>query len=88
MKKSRLFGLAFTIAAAVAMADEPPAAPPAPAQHRSLQEVRAACKEDVQKLCTGVQPGGGRIVGCLKQHKEEVSDGCKQAIQKAKPNTA
>jgi len=48
--------------------------------------VRAACQADVQKLCATVQPGGGRIVACLKEHKEEVSDGCKQAIGKAKQN--
>jgi hypothetical protein len=28
--------------------------------------------------------GGGRIVGCLKEHKMEVSVGCAKAIQKIK----
>ncbi len=46
-------------------------------------EVRAACTEDVQRLCAGVPSGGGRILACLKQHKEEVSDRCKQAIVNA-----
>ena len=41
---------------------------------------RTACANDVQKLCAGVQPGGGRILACLKQHKDQVSDGCKQAV--------
>src|ERR1039457_6526525 len=41
---------------------------------------RTACAEDVQKLCSNVQQGGGRIIACLKQHKDEVSDRCKQAI--------
>src|ERR1035438_5252525 len=41
---------------------------------------RTACAEDVQKLCSNVQQGGGRIIACLKQHKDEVSQGCKQAI--------
>ena len=41
---------------------------------------RTACAADVQKLCSNVQQGGGRIIACLKQHKEEVSDRCKQAI--------
>jgi len=87
MKKSAwLFSLGFAIAAGVAMADEPPATPPTPAQQRNLKEVRAACQTDVQKLCAGVQPGGGRIVACLKEHKDEVSDSCKQAIAKAKQN--
>src|ERR1022692_1027269 len=45
----------------------------------SLAALRAACAEDAQKLCAGVQPGGGRIVACLKEHKDSLSDRCKQA---------
>jgi hypothetical protein len=45
----------------------------------SLAAIRAACTEDAQKLCAGVQPGGGRIVACLKEHKDSLSDRCKQA---------
>ena len=48
-----------------------------------LAQARAACASDLQRLCAGVQPGGGRIIACLKQHKDEVSDGCKQAILSA-----
>jgi len=44
-----------------------------------LAAIRAACAEDAQKLCAGVQPGGGRIVACLKEHKDSLSDRCKQA---------
>jgi hypothetical protein len=51
-------------------------APPAWADAMSL------CKADVARLCPGIQPGGGRIVGCLKEHKEEMSVGCAKAIQK------
>ncbi len=43
-------------------------------------DARTACAADVQKLCAGVPAGGGRVLACLKQHKDEVSDGCKQAI--------
>ena len=44
---------------------------------------RAGCTDDVQRLCAGVQPGGGRILACLKEHKDAVSDKCKQAAQQA-----
>lgn len=49
-----------------------------------LDALRAACQDDAQKLCAGVQPGGGRIINCLVQHKDQVSDACKQAFIKAK----
>ena len=42
------------------------------------------CKSDVARLCPGLQPGGGRIIGCLKEHKMEVSVGCAKALQKMK----
>jgi hypothetical protein len=42
--------------------------------------VHAACQADLTKLCDGVQPGGGRIMQCLKTHKDEISAPCKSAI--------
>ena len=42
------------------------------------------CKADVARLCPGVQMGGGRIVACLKEHKEEMSIGCGKALQAMK----
>ena len=45
----------------------------------SLDALRAACADDAQRLCAGVQPGGGRVVACLKEHKDSLSDRCKQA---------
>jgi hypothetical protein len=45
----------------------------------SLAAVQAACSGDAQKLCAGVQPGGGRIIACLKEHRDALSDQCKQA---------
>lgn len=46
-------------------------------------EVRQVCTADVQQLCANVQPGGGRLLACLKQHQDQVSTGCKQAIYNA-----
>ena len=47
---------------------------------QQIAQARAACASDIQKLCAGVPSGGGKIVACLKQHKDQVSDGCKQAV--------
>src|SRR5262245_30513848 len=48
-------------------------------EQSALAAIRAACAADAQRLCAGVQQGGGRIVACLKEHKDSLSDGCKQA---------
>jgi hypothetical protein len=48
------------------------------------KERPGACRADVQKLCKGVQPGGGRIAICLKQHESELSPGCRERIAEAK----
>ena len=42
------------------------------------------CKADFERLCPGVQPGGGRIIACLKEHKEEMSIGCGKALHAMK----
>ncbi len=42
------------------------------------------CKPDVERLCPGVEPGGGRIVACLKAHKMDMSVGCAMALKKMK----
>jgi len=49
---------------------------------------RAACQADVAKLCPGIQPGGGRIIGCLKQNEAQVSTSCKEAIAKGRARKA
>jgi len=49
---------------------------------------RTACKGDVEKLCPGVQPGGGRIIACLKQNEAQVSAPCKDAMLKARERKA
>src|SRR3984885_4318460 len=73
-----LFGLFATAAIESAAADQPSAASSA-----LLDQVRAACQADAQNLCSGVQAGGGRIINCRAQHKDAVSDACKQALMKA-----
>ena len=35
------------------------------------------CAEDIQTLCPGIQPGGGKLSGCLKENASQLSRGCK-----------
>lgn len=39
-----------------------------------------ACRADFGKFCKGVQPGGGRVVECLKQHEAELAPACKSTL--------
>src|SRR5580704_184389 len=56
----------------------------APADEAAAMAVlRAGCTEDAQRLCANVQPGGGRILACLKEPTDTLSDKCKQAAQQA-----
>ena len=81
-----LAGLPKTLAAAVALAGCLTVAGPATAQQPAPaagQALKEACKGDYKTLCSEVQPGGGRIVACLKQQADKLSPGCKQALTAA-----
>jgi hypothetical protein len=43
-----------------------------------------ACKADYDKYCKGILPGGGRIVACLNEQHDKLSDACKTAIDSRK----
>ncbi len=43
-----------------------------------------ACREDAQRLCGDVKPGGGNIHDCMKAHEGELSSDCKASMQKHK----
>lgn len=42
------------------------------------------CKDDVEKLCPGIEKGDGRIARCLKEKESEVSAVCKEHRAKMK----
>jgi hypothetical protein len=44
-------------------------------------EQRAACEGDAKKLCSGVIPGGGRILDCLAKQKDKLSEDCKKVVE-------
>ncbi|MEG6509945.1 cysteine rich repeat-containing protein [Methyloligella sp. 2.7D] len=41
------------------------------------------CREDYKRLCRGTQPGGGRVLACLQNQNEMLSDGCTSAMPRA-----
>jgi hypothetical protein len=48
-----------------------------------LAAIRKACRADAEKNCADIEPGGGRIETCLKDHFADLSDGCKETISQA-----
>lgn len=39
--------------------------------------MRAVCDRELQQYCSGVQPGGGRLIQCLAPRLRDLSEGCK-----------
>jgi Cysteine rich repeat len=44
----------------------------------------AACMADAARICPGVEPGGGRLIGCLKEHENDVTIGCAKELKAVK----
>ena len=47
---------------------------------QKFEAAREACKDDVATFCSNVQPGGHRVVACLRQHTSELSQACQAVI--------
>ena len=43
-----------------------------------------ACQADEQKVCPDMKAGSDELKACMKSHKDELSDACKQAMQSPK----
>ncbi len=55
-----------------------------PSEGGSMHDKNGPCKADVEQYCHDVKPGGGRIKSCMKEHKDQLSAGCKQALAEKK----
>ena len=79
MNRMKLSAIAAIVAAALAAGAA--AAQTAPSGDRA-DAAKKACKGDYQRLCSGVMPGGGRIVACLQNHSSELAPECAKALGK------
>lgn len=47
-------------------------------------EFKQECEGDVREFCKDLQPGGGRIIRCLKQNQSKLSPGCQDIFAQMK----
>jgi cysteine rich repeat protein len=46
--------------------------------------ITKSCTADAEQKCPGIQPGGGRIQACMKDHFTELTADCKESLLLAK----
>lgn len=46
----------------------------------ALTHVAKACHDDLLEHCAEVEMGEGRVASCLLEHKKDVTEACRQAI--------
>ncbi len=46
------------------------------------------CEADAAKLCPGMKAGGGMLGDCMKEHKDQASEACRQKLAKIAPRRA
>jgi hypothetical protein len=81
MFRSTAIALRMTLAFTAPVAAQQASPQPTP---DARQAVETACRGDLERLCKGVQPGGGRIMACLREKQDQVGAPCKEAIAKAR----
>jgi hypothetical protein len=75
MKATGIFGLLLLLAVAVSV--------PAIAGENLVQTVTDGCKVELEKFCSQVTPGEGRILACLYAHGDKLSGRCEYALYDA-----
>jgi hypothetical protein len=68
-----IFALTAILFSSFALADDQPKA-----------SAKNPCSDDIQKYCSDVTPGEGRLAKCMKKHASELSSGCKEFGKKYK----
>jgi Cysteine rich repeat len=49
---------------------------------KAYAEDTRPCADDAAKFCKDVQPGGGRMATCLKEHQQDLTPACRQRTER------
>jgi phytoene/squalene synthetase len=74
----RRFGICFLIFGAILLVVNP-----VRAQQSLLETVANGCKEELEKYCSNVTPGEGRVLACLYAYGDKLSGRCEYALYDA-----
>lgn len=50
-----------------------------------VQDIAQTCAAELDLHCSGVKPGGGRLLKCLKEHEADLAPDCKARLQARTP---
>jgi hypothetical protein len=56
---------------------------PTPQMRSEAMTLMQICRGDYDRLCSGVTPGGGRVIACLQSNANQLSAACAQAMPRA-----
>lgn len=77
---SALALVSFCIPALAQAQTEAQVTPQMRSQAMALMQI---CRGDYDRLCSGVTPGGGRILACLQSHVSQLTPACAAAMPNA-----
>ena len=72
-----------TLIALIALAALPLLVTVATAQQNLVETVANGCKVEIEKYCSQVTPGHGRVLACLYAHEDKLSAKCEYALYDA-----
>ncbi|HAY38731.1 MAG TPA: hypothetical protein DCY53_04925, partial [Desulfobacteraceae bacterium] len=72
-----------TMMVLIALAFLPLLVTAATAQQSLIETVANGCKIEIEKYCSQVTPGQGRILACLYAHEDKLSAKCEYALYDA-----
>src|SRR5208337_3119440 len=50
---------------------------------RTNERVEGACGNDIERFCSEVSPGGGRMASCMEAYSDQLSRSCQFALRRA-----